>query len=73
MAPLPLTIVKPVPVMDAPVMFTVAVPVLVTLTVWLAVLPTATLPKDTEVELGLRIPAPELPVWPPPPVSATEV
>jgi len=54
--------VNPAPVIDAPVILTVAVPVLVTLTVCVAVLPTATFPKATLLELGLRTPDPEFPV-----------
>ena len=62
MAPLPLTIVNPAPVIDAPVILTVAVPVFVTLTVCVVVLPTATFPNATLVELGVRTPDPEVPV-----------
>jgi len=55
-------------------MLTVAVPVFVTLTVWVVLLPTATFPNETLDALGLRMPEPEVPVWPPPPLfSATDV
>ncbi len=58
---LPLTTEKPVPVRDACEMFTVAVPVLVIVTLWLPVLPTATLPNCTVVALAESTPAPVFP------------
>jgi hypothetical protein len=63
--PLPLITVKPPPEMDAPDIFTAPVPVLDTLTLRVAVLPTATLPKLRLVRDGVRAPPPELPTLPP--------
>lgn len=51
--------VKPVPVRVACEIFTVAVPVFVMVTLWVALPPTATLPKVTDVELAESTPAPE--------------
>ena len=55
---LPLVTLKPAPETAACDRFTVAVPVLVTLTLCAAELPTAMLPKLTLVELAVRTPAP---------------
>ena len=63
----PPTIVNPAAEIDACVMFTVAVPVLVTLRVCVAVVPTATFPKPRLVGLGVRTPTPGFPGFPPPP------
>ena len=56
----PPTTVKPAPVKVAPEIVTVPKPVLVTVKLCVAVLPTAMLPKLTLVALGERIPAPGL-------------
>jgi hypothetical protein len=53
--------VKPVPEIVAWPMLTVAVPVFVTLMLWLAVPPTETLPKLSVVALGVSNPV--LGVW----------
>jgi hypothetical protein len=58
----PPTTVNPAPVMVAFEMVTVAVPVFVTVTLWVVVFPTATLPKLKLVALGERMPAPGSPV-----------
>ena len=63
---LPPITVKPVPVISADAIFTAAVPVLVTVTLWVLVLPTFTFPNATEAELGDRMPAWGSPVLPPP-------
>jgi len=52
--------VKPAPVKVAPEIVTVPKPVLVTVKLCVAVLPTAMLPKLRLVTLGERIPAPGL-------------
>ena len=57
-APFPLITVKADPVIAAEVKFTAPVPVLVTLTLCSAVLPMATLPKDSVVALADRTPEP---------------
>jgi hypothetical protein len=57
-AGLPPVTVKPVPVRVACEMFTVAVPVFVIVTLWVALPPTATLPNVTDVELAESTPAP---------------
>jgi hypothetical protein len=49
---------NPVPVSDACEMFTVAVPVLVMVTFWLPLLPTATLPNVNVDALADSTPAP---------------
>lgn len=69
---LPPTTVKPAPVILAAEMLTGAVPVFVTVTLWVALLPTDTFPNDTVVELGESTPAPpvEPPPVPPPPPAA---
>jgi len=64
--------VNPAPVIAAPEILTVAVPVLVTITVCVAVPPTETFPKLTLVGLGVRTPVPGVPDCPPP-GSPTEV
>ncbi len=64
---------KAAPVIAAWERLTVAVPVFVSVTLCVPVLPTATLPKLTLVELADSTPAPESPaVPPPPPVPPTE-
>lgn len=55
------------PVITAAVMFTALVPVFVTVTLCVPVLPTATLPKLMFVELADSTPAPGSPGFPPPP------
>jgi hypothetical protein len=67
--PLPLNIVKTPPVTAAPEILTVPVPLFVTLTFCVAVLPSATLPKLSDVEDGLSVPVLVPPV-PAPPVLA---
>jgi len=57
-APFPLMTVKAEPEIAAEVMFTAPVPVFVTLTVCSAVLPMATLPKESVVALAERTPEP---------------
>lgn len=57
-APLPLITVKADPEIDAWVMFTASVPVFVTLMLCTAVLPMATLPKESVVALAERTPVP---------------
>lgn len=52
-------------------MFTAAVPVFVTLTLCVALLPTATFPKLRLLELAESIPAPGVPGCPPPPAWVT--
>ena len=56
---------KPVPEIVAAPMFTVAVPVFVRLRLWVALLPTATLPKARLVALAERTPVPGVCDWPP--------
>jgi hypothetical protein len=51
---------NPVPVNDACEMFTVDVPVFVIVTLWLPLLPTATLPNVTVVALAESTPEPVL-------------
>lgn len=63
---LPPTTVKPVPVMPADAIFTVAVPVFVTVRLWVLVVPTFTFPNETVAELGDRMPDWGSPVVPPP-------
>jgi hypothetical protein len=63
---LPPITVKPVPVISADAMFTAAVPVFVTVTLCVVVLPTFTFPNATVAELGDKIPACGSPVVPPP-------
>ncbi|MGC1385730.1 MAG: hypothetical protein WA823_18285 [Candidatus Acidiferrales bacterium] len=58
-AGLPPVTVKPEPVRVACEMFTVAVPVFVIVTFWVALPPTATLPNVTLVELAESTPEPE--------------
>jgi hypothetical protein len=65
---LPPMTVNPAPEICADAMFTAAVPVLVTVTLWVPVFPTFTFPNATVVELGERTPASGSPVEPPPPV-----
>jgi len=55
-------IVKPVPEALAAVMVTLAVPEFVSVTVWDALLPTATLPKLTLVVFGVRAPCVPVPL-----------
>ena len=55
---LPLVTENPVPVIDAWEMFTVDVPVFVIVTLWLPLLPTATLPNVKVDTLGESTPAP---------------
>lgn len=62
--PLPLTTVKAPLEIEAPDIFTVWVPVLDTLTLRVAVLPTATLPKLRPAGDGVRVLLPELPGLP---------
>lgn len=57
-APLPLITLKADPEIDAWVMFTASVPVFVTLILCTAVLPVATLPKESVVALAERMPVP---------------
>src|SRR6202050_3609819 len=64
---LPPMTVNPAPEIWADAMFTVAVPVLVTVTLWVAVLPTFTFPNATVVELGESTPACGSPVDAPAP------
>jgi hypothetical protein len=65
----PITVNTP-PVMVAPDIFTVPVPVFVTLTLWVALLPTVTFPKLIEEGEGVRTPPPEPPTPPPVPLVA---
>ena len=64
----PPTTVKAAPVITAEAMFTVAVPVFVTVTLCVPVLPTAMLPKLMLVEPADSTPALGSPVVPPPAV-----
>ena len=61
----PPTIVKPAPDAVAEVTFTVAVPVFVTVKVCEALVPSETFPKTRLAALGVRIPAPGVPGFPP--------
>jgi len=63
----PPTTVKAAPVIAAAAMLTGLVPVFVTVTLCIPVLPTATFPKLTLVELAESTPAPGSPGFPPPP------
>jgi hypothetical protein len=67
---LPPMTVNPVPEICADAIFTAAVPVLVTVTLWVPLLPTLTFPNATVVELGESTPACGSPVEPPPPPLA---
>ena len=67
---LPPTAAKPAPEMLADEIFTVPVPVLVKVSVWVALLPTEMLPKVRVVALAVNIPAPGEPGVPPPGVLA---
>lgn len=67
---LPPTAVNPAPEMLADEILTVPVPVFVNVSVWVALLPTARLPKVRVEALGVKMPAPGEPGVPPPGVLA---
>lgn len=68
--PLPPTRTNTPPETVAPEMFTAPVPVLVMVTFWVALVPTATLPNETLLDDAERTPPPELPTLLPLPFDA---